>query len=150
MWSSWAWGHKMAVRRRGSTAARIAVASCGASMTMHSASSPSSQTLLSTSQVPPSREKVPDVTRWFTVIITTDPSQPSCRGAVAGAFSGCPGGLGALVGPAGLHPVAADGHRAPAGRVGLAAVDEEQAAFVIRARAQPAGAAAGQGVPGPG
>jgi len=39
-------------------------------MTTHSASSPSTQTLLSTSQVPPSREKVPDVTRWFTVSIT--------------------------------------------------------------------------------
>jgi hypothetical protein len=53
----------MAVSRRGPTAAMIASASCGASMTTHSVSSPSSQTLLSTSQVPPSREKVPDVTR---------------------------------------------------------------------------------------
>ena len=51
-------------------AARIASASCGASMTTHSASSPSSQTLLSTSQVPPSRENVPEVTRWFTVSIS--------------------------------------------------------------------------------
>jgi hypothetical protein len=63
MWSSWACVHKMAVSRRGPTAAMIASASCGASMTTHSVSSPSSQTLLSTSQVPPSREKVPDVTR---------------------------------------------------------------------------------------
>src|SRR5215468_5486937 len=44
-----------------------------------------------------------------------------------------------LVVPAGLHPVAARGHRAPAGRVGPAVVDEEQAAFIVRARAQPPG-----------
>jgi hypothetical protein len=31
---------------------------------------------LSTSQVPPSRENVPDVTRWFKVSITADLSQP--------------------------------------------------------------------------
>src|ERR1044072_8590575 len=49
---------------------------------------------------------------------------------------------------AGLHPVAADGHRAPPGGVGLAAVYEEQAAFVVGARAQPSRAPPGQRVPG--
>ena len=49
---------------------------------------------------------------------------------------------------AGLHPVAADGHRAPPGGVGLAAIDEEQAAFVVGARAQPSRALPGQRVPG--
>jgi hypothetical protein len=32
---------------------------------------------LSTSQVPPSRENVPDVTRWFKVSINADLSQPA-------------------------------------------------------------------------
>ena len=38
-----------------------------------------------------------------------------------------------------LHPVAADGHRAPPRVIGLAAVDQEQPALGVRARAQPAG-----------
>jgi hypothetical protein len=49
---------------------------------------------------------------------------------------------------AGFHPVTADGHRAPSAGVVLGAVDEEQAAFVVDARAQPSGALLGQGVPG--
>src|SRR5689334_8330944 len=49
--------------RRSPTAAAIASASCAASTTITSRSSPISQTLLSTSQVPPSRLKVPEVTR---------------------------------------------------------------------------------------
>ena len=39
-------------------------------MTMHSASSPTTQTLLSTSNVCPSREKVPDVTPWSMRAVT--------------------------------------------------------------------------------
>src|SRR3954451_11168195 len=39
---------------------------CGASMTTHSSSSPTTQMLLSTSKVSPSREKVPRVTAWST------------------------------------------------------------------------------------
>jgi NAD(P)-dependent dehydrogenase (short-subunit alcohol dehydrogenase family) len=49
---------------------------------------------------------------------------------------------------AGLQPVAADSHRAPAGHAGVAVVDEKQPAFVVRARAQPPGAVPGQRTPG--
>jgi Phosphotransferase enzyme family len=37
--------------------------------------------------------------------------------------------------PPGLHPVAADRHRAPPRGVGLAVIDQEQVAFAVRARA---------------
>jgi hypothetical protein len=47
-----------------------------------------------------------------------------------------------------LHPVAADGHRAPAGPVGRAPVDQEQTALVVRARPQAAGTVADDRVPG--
>ena len=50
--------------------------------------------------------------------------------------------------PTRLHAVAADGHRAPAGGVRLAAVDEEPPAFRVRARPEPAGAGDPQRVPG--
>src|SRR3984957_9730591 len=55
--------------------------------------------------------------------------------------------LGPLVVAAGLHPVAAHGHRAPAGGAGLAAINEEQPALVVRARPQPPRAVLGQRVP---
>jgi len=61
MWSLWPWVHTTATTRRSPTASRIAVASCAASMMSTSWSSPMSHTLLSTSQVPPSRLKVPEV-----------------------------------------------------------------------------------------
>jgi hypothetical protein len=54
----------------------------------------------------------------------------------------------ALIVPAGFHPVAAYRHRAPPRCVGLAVVDQEQAAFIVRARTQPPGALLGQSVPG--
>ena len=50
---------------------------------------------------------------------------------------GC-GLAGALVMPAGLHTVAADRHRTPAGAVRLAAVDQKQPALRVGARAQAA------------
>ena len=68
MWSSWPWVSTIATTRRPPTAAAIADASWAASMTSTSASSPTSQTLLSTSQVPPSRLNVPEVTTRSTVI----------------------------------------------------------------------------------
>ena len=61
-WSSWAWVAMMARTVRAPTTSMIAVTSCGASSTTHSASSPTTHTLLSTSKVWPSRENVPDVT----------------------------------------------------------------------------------------
>src|SRR5690554_3529667 len=63
----------------------------------------------------------------------------------AGARARAPAELGlrlalaALVVAPRLHPVAAHGHRAPLGAVGVAAVDEEQPALGVAARAQPAG-----------
>ena len=57
-------------------------------------------------------------------------------------------GARALVVTAGLHPVAADGHRAPAGGVGLAVVDEEQPlSSFAHGRSRP-GSAPGERVPG--
>jgi len=58
-WSSWAWVHTMPSTRRSPTAVAITSASCAASTTITSRSSPTSQTLLSTAQIPPSRPKVP-------------------------------------------------------------------------------------------
>jgi hypothetical protein len=63
MWSLCAWVQTMARSVRPPSAARIASASWAASTTIASWSSPTIQTLLSTSQVPPSSEKVPEVTR---------------------------------------------------------------------------------------
>src|SRR5689334_9278340 len=59
MWSLWPWVSTIAVTRRPPTAARIGAASCGASMTSTSSSSPTSHTLLSTSKSCPSRLKTP-------------------------------------------------------------------------------------------
>ena len=55
-------GAEHASTRRSPMTSRMASTSCGASMTTHSASSPTTQTLLSTSNVSPSRVKVPEVT----------------------------------------------------------------------------------------
>ena len=52
----------MARTRRPPTTVAMAAASCGGVDDTHSSSSPTTQTLLSTSQVPPSRLNVPDVT----------------------------------------------------------------------------------------
>src|SRR5690625_4046542 len=46
-----------------------------------------------------------------------------------------------------LRTVAAQGHRAPPGRVGIAAVMQESAALWIRARAEPCGVALEDGGP---
>src|ERR671920_384525 len=51
----------MAVTLRSPISSRIGGSWCGASMRTHSVSSPTSQTLLSTSQLPPSRLNVPEV-----------------------------------------------------------------------------------------
>ena len=58
-WSSWAWVSRIALTVRSPTTAMISSTSCGASMTTHSSSSPTTQMLLSTSKVSPSRVKVP-------------------------------------------------------------------------------------------
>jgi len=50
-WSALAWVHARATTRRLPTASATAAASCGASVTSTSRSSPSSHTLLSTSKV---------------------------------------------------------------------------------------------------
>ena len=77
-WSSWAWVSTIAVTRRPPTTSRIAGTSCGASITTQASSSPTTQTLLSTSNVCPSSENVPDVTAWSTAHqkITTERSTP--------------------------------------------------------------------------
>ncbi len=63
-WSLWAWVQTMARSRRPPSASTMASGSCAASMTIASWSSPTIHTLLSTSQVPPSRVNCPEVTRW--------------------------------------------------------------------------------------
>lgn len=85
MWSLWACVHTMATSRRSPTAAAMASASWAASMTTASVSSPTIQTLLSTSQVPPSRLNVPEVTRWSmrAAIRRPPPSAARRRGASA-------------------------------------------------------------------
>src|SRR4051812_3730904 len=59
MWSLWPWVSTIAVTRRPLIASTIGAASCGASTTSTSSSSPTSQTLLSTSKSCPSRLKTP-------------------------------------------------------------------------------------------
>src|ERR1700712_779984 len=59
MWSLCPWVSTIAVTVRPPTAATIGSASCGASMTSTWSSSPTSQTLLSTSKSCPSRLKTP-------------------------------------------------------------------------------------------
>ncbi len=54
---------------------------------------------------------------------------------------------GTAIMPARLHPVAADGHRAPPGGVGLTAVDQKQPALVVRTWPQPARAGYPQPIP---
>ncbi len=85
MWSLWACVHTMAVSRRSPTASAMASASWAASMTIASWSSPTIHTLLSTSQVPPSRLNWPEVTRCSTrvVIRAPPPSAARHRGASA-------------------------------------------------------------------
>ena len=61
-WSLCPWVRTIAATRRSPTAARIAPASCAASTTRTSVSSPTSQTLFSTSHSPPSSANVPAVT----------------------------------------------------------------------------------------
>ena len=58
------------------------------------------------------------------------------------------GGARSGVVAAGLHAVAADGHGAPAGAVGVTAVQQEEPAVGVGAGAQPAGGLAAQFVPG--
>src|SRR3954468_9256569 len=62
----------------------MAPTSCGASMTTHSSSSPTTQRLLSTSNVSPSSENVPDVTAWSTRSAPAIRRQPSEGGDRAG------------------------------------------------------------------
>ena len=50
-WSSWAWVHTIAVTRRSPTTARMPSTEWGASITTQLSSSPTTQTLLSTSKV---------------------------------------------------------------------------------------------------
>ena len=65
---------------------------------------------------------------------------------VSGTIFMRPPGRGLLLGlrpvafvmPPGFHPVAAGGHRAPAGLVRLAAVEQEQPAFFVAAGTQAA------------
>src|SRR5919205_166091 len=59
MWSLCPWVSTMALTRRPPIASTIGAASCGASITSTSSSSPTSQTLLSTSKSCPSRLKTP-------------------------------------------------------------------------------------------
>ncbi len=61
MWSLCPWVSAIAVTRRPATASTIGVASCAASTTSTSRSSPMSQMLLVTSHSPPSRAKIPSV-----------------------------------------------------------------------------------------
>jgi hypothetical protein len=69
---------------------------------------------------------------------SANPSQSSnTRFIVAVTFCSLATRVRAPIVSAGLHPVAADGHRAPPRRVGLAPVDQEQPAFGVRALAQP-------------
>ena len=84
-WSLCPWVHITATTRRSPTAARIDPASCAASMTRTSSSSPTSQTLLSTSHSPPSRANVPDVTTFSTraAIRAPPPSAAPRRGAAS-------------------------------------------------------------------
>ncbi len=84
-WSLWAWVHTIAVSRRSPTASAMAWASWAASMTTASWSSPTIQTLLSTSQVPPSRVNCPEVTRRSirAAITAPPPSAARRRGASA-------------------------------------------------------------------
>ena len=77
-WSSCAWVSRTWVRRRSPTSSRIGPASCGASMTTHLSSSPTTQTLFSTSHVPPSRLKVPAVVVWSTRTPPGDGLTRSC------------------------------------------------------------------------
>ena len=65
-WSSWAWVSRIAFTVRPPTTARMSSTECGASMTTHSSSSPTTQMLLSTSKVSPSSENVPLLTAWST------------------------------------------------------------------------------------
>src|SRR5688572_22302714 len=64
MWSLCPWVSTIAVTFRPSMASTIGAASCGASMTRTSSSSPTSQTLLSTSKSCPSRLKTPLTTAF--------------------------------------------------------------------------------------
>ena len=80
-WSSWAWVQMIALTWRPPTTARMSSTSCGASMTMHSSSSPITQMLLSTSKVSPSREKVPLETAWS---MRTELMAPTLFGGVSG------------------------------------------------------------------
>src|SRR5215218_3965798 len=62
MWSLCPWVSTIAVTRRPPIASTIGAASCGASTTSTSSSSPTSQTLFSTSKSCPSRENTPGTT----------------------------------------------------------------------------------------
>src|SRR4051794_37345610 len=64
MWSLCPWVSTIAVTRRPPIASTIGAARCGASMTSTSSSSPTSQTLLSTSKSCPSRLKTPLTTAF--------------------------------------------------------------------------------------
>lgn len=63
MWSSWPWVRTMASTWRPFTFFQTAEASWAGSMTTHCSAPPTIHTLLSTSNVSPSRENVPEVTR---------------------------------------------------------------------------------------
>src|SRR5699024_11345223 len=62
---------------RSPTALATASGSCAGSMIRHSWPSPTIHTLLSTSHVPPSREKVPEVSRCSTVVSSPPGGTPA-------------------------------------------------------------------------
>lgn len=68
-------------------------------------------------------------TSWRTRSPVSQAQGSACGPTVSGSL-----GARASIVAAGLHPVAADRHRTPAGGVGLAAVDQEQPAFGVGAR----------------
>src|SRR5688500_11036280 len=87
MWSLCPWVSTIALTRRPPMAATIGAASCGASMTRTSSSSPTSQTLLSTSKSCPSRLKTPLTTAWSMRALTRPPRRRSSEPRAALLYS---------------------------------------------------------------
>src|SRR5688500_11256049 len=87
MWSLCPWVRTMPATLRPPMAATIGAASCGASMTRTSSSSPTSQTLLSTSKSCPSRLKTPLTTAWSMRALTRPPRRRSSEPRAALLYS---------------------------------------------------------------
>src|SRR4051794_29879313 len=88
MWSLWPCVQTTATTRRPATPSTIGAASCAASITRHSVSSPTIQMLLSTSKSSPSIENVPWVTtrsRRVAPLTAPPPSRLVRSGASAAA-----------------------------------------------------------------